>query len=84
MTSTNVKRRWFESRSNWKHRCLKARYEEEEFEDKKRRMTVIKTICDHEMKKAQLNGHFPVRETIVVDYSTLLKIWDIADREIWS
>ena len=46
-------------------------------------MDEIKTIADSYMKKVEYTKGrmFPVRDTVVVNYEDLLRIWDIADRQ---
>jgi hypothetical protein len=44
-----------------------------------KRMRAIKTIADHNMETAQYGKHFPVRDSVVVSWEDLLKIWNIAD-----
>jgi hypothetical protein len=47
-----------------------------------KRMQIIKTIADRNMKPAQCGKHFPVRDSVVVSWEDLLKIWDIADKAL--
>ena len=50
----------------------------------KRRMQIIKSIADKNMKTAQCGGHFPIRDHVVIEWEELLKIWDIADKALFE
>lgn len=46
----------------------------------KNRMSTIMRIADINMNQAKAGRGFPVRDTVIVKYEDLLKIWDIAER----
>lgn len=49
------------------------------------RMKTIKKIADRNMEKACPSGKFlPVRDSVVISYEDLLRIWDIADKALWE
>lgn len=45
-----------------------------------KRMRAIIHIANKNMKKAKYGTLSPVRDTVVIKYDDLLKIWDIAER----
>lgn len=71
---------FFRSRKAARQARLKARYEQEDIELFRARLTSIIRVADRNMKKAQYGSVFPVRDDVVVPIDDLLKIWDISHR----
>ena len=56
------------------------RYGEGEYALFMRRMNKIKDLSDQCLKTANGGRKFPIKENIVVPYTTMLSIWDTADQ----
>ena len=58
----------------------RERYQRENQANFEKRMRAIMQIANRNMEKTQCGKHLPVRDTVVVPYNDLLRIWDIAER----